>query len=74
MSSYSFTIKQGDHVLHSIENVMLPDPTEAWGFIQELSNQFLSPGLRVVVKDEEGNVVIMAGLMGADRMERQIAA
>jgi hypothetical protein len=74
MSSYSFTIKQGDRVLHSIENVMLPDPTEAWGFIQELSNQFPSPGLRVVVKDEEGNVVIMAGLMGADRMERQIAA
>ena len=31
MSSYSFTIKQGDHVLHSIENVVLPDPTEAWG-------------------------------------------
>ena len=74
MSSYSFTLKQGDHVLHSIENVMLPDPTEAWGFIQELSSQFPSPGLRVVVKDQEGNVVIMAGLMGAYQMEPQIAA
>ena len=74
MSSYSFTLKQGDHVLHSIENVMLPDPTEAWGFIQELSSQFPSPGLRVVVKDEEGNVVIMAGLMGTYQMEPQIAA
>ena len=74
MSSYSFIIKQGDHVLHSIENVVLPDPTEVWGFVQELSNQFPSPGLRVVVKDEEGDVVIMAGLMGAERIEPQIAA
>ena len=71
MSSYSIIIKQGDHVLHSIENVVLPDPTEAWSFIKELSNQFPSPGLRVVVKDEEGNVVIMAGLMGAERREHK---
>jgi hypothetical protein len=47
MSSYSFVIKQGDHVLNSIENVVLPDPTEAWSFIQELSNQF--PSLRLLV-------------------------
>ena len=74
MSSYSFTLKQGDHVLHSIENVMLPDPTEAWGFIQELSNQFPSPGLRVVVKDEDGDVVIMAGLVSQTISERNNAA
>ena len=74
MSSYSFTIKRGDHVLHSIEHVALPNPSEAWGFIQELSSQFPSPGLRVVVKDQQGNVVIMAGLMGASQIEPQFAA
>ena len=74
MSSYSFIIKQGDHVLHSIENVVLPDPTEAWSFIQELSNQFPTTGLRVVVKGEDGNVIIMAGLLGTDRPKPQIAA
>jgi len=74
MSSYSFTIKQGDLVLHSIENVVLPDPTEAWGFIQELSSQFPSPGLRVIVKDEDGDVVIMAGLVSQTISDRNTAA
>jgi hypothetical protein len=74
MSSYSFIIKQGDHILHSVENVLLPDQTEVWGFIQELSNQFPSPGLRVIVKDEEGSAVIMAGLIGTDRLQTEIAA
>ena len=74
MSSYSFTIKQGDHVLHSVEDVLLPDQTEVWGFIQELSNQFPSSGLRVVVKDEDGNAVIMAGLIGTDLLQAEIAA
>jgi hypothetical protein len=74
MSSYSFIIKQGDHILHSVENVLLPDQTEVWGFVQELSNQSPSSGLRVVVKDEEGNAVIMAGLIGTDRLPAEIAA
>ena len=74
MSSYSFTIKQGDHVLHSVEDVLLPDQTKVWGFIQELSNQFPSSGLRVVVKDEDGNAVIMAGLIETDRLQVEIAA
>jgi len=67
-------LKRGDHVLHSIENVPLPDPTDAWGFIEDLSRQFPSPGLRVIVKDRDGNIVIMAGLTGLERPESQIAA
>ena len=74
MPSYSFSIKQGDHVLHSLENVVVDDPTEAWGVIEDLSAQFPSPGLRVVVKDENDEVIIMAGLLGLAQPEAPIAA
>ena len=74
MPSYSVTIKQGDHVLHSLENVFVSDPTDVWGVIERLSAEFPTPGLRVIVRDENGDVVIMAGLISADRMKPQIAA
>ncbi len=74
MSCFSFFIKRGDHVLHSVENVALSDSAAAWGFIQDLSAQFPSPGLRVMVKDEEGNVVIMAGLVAGGYSGEQAAA
>jgi len=60
---YRFEIKQGEHVLRLLEDVSLPDPAAAWEFIDELANEFGESGLRVVVKDDEGNVVIMAGLV-----------
>ena len=74
MPSYSFTLKRGDQVLQSIDNVPLQDPADAWGFIEELSRRFPSPGLRVIVKDRDGDIVIMAGLTGLDRSSPQIAA
>jgi hypothetical protein len=64
MPRYNFAIKRGDVVIHSVENVPLPNPTDAWDVIDKLTSQFAAPGLRVVVKDDEGSVVIMAGLIG----------
>ena len=63
MLKYNFAIKRGDIVIHSLENVPLPDPADAWSVINRLTSQFAAPGLRVIVKDDEGSVVIMAGLI-----------
>jgi len=63
MPGYNFAIKRGDVVIHSVENVPLPNPADAWNVIDKLTSQFAAPGLRVVVKDDEGSVVIMAGLI-----------
>ena len=52
----------------------LADPADAWSFIEELSNQFDTPGLRVIVKDEDGDVVIMAGLVSQTISDRNTAA
>ena len=71
---YRFEIKQGEHVLRLIEDVSLPDPAAAWGFIDELANEIGGSGLRVVVKDAEGNVVIMAGLVAPARSTGDSAA
>ena len=74
MPSYHFQIKLGDCVLHSLDNVSLTDPAEAWDVIAELANQFQIPGHRVLVKDEHGRDVIMAGLIGANVSESKTAA
>jgi hypothetical protein len=74
MPSYQFQIKLGDRVLHSLDNVCLTDPAEAWDVIAELANQFPTPGHRVLVKDEHGSVVIMAGLIGSNASESKTAA
>lgn len=74
MPSYQFQIKLGDRVLHSLDNVSLTDPAEAWDVIAELATQFHTPGHRVLVKDEHGNVVIMAGLIGNNVSESKTAA
>jgi hypothetical protein len=74
MPTYSFTIRRGDHVIHSVADVYLNDPADAWGVIEELATQFETPGLRVIVKDEDGSVVIMAGLLSAGPLEQLTAA
>ena len=74
MPRFNFAIKRGDVVVHSVENVPLADPADAWSFIEELSNQFDTPGLRVIVKDEDGDVVIMAGLVSQTISDRNTAA
>ena len=69
MNIYSFTIKNSDQVLHSVEDVKLSDAAEAWVYIEQLARQFPSPGLRVIVKDESNEVVIMAGLNASNNSE-----
>ena len=74
MPRFNFAIKRDDTVVHSVESVLLPDPAHAWSFIEELSCKFESPGLRVIVKDEDGAVVIMAGLVSQNISARNTAA
>ncbi len=65
MGDYSFEIKRGERVLHSVEGVSLPEPAAAWGLIEDLARKFYAEGLRIVVKDEAGHIVIMAGLVSS---------
>ena len=74
MPSYNFQIKLSDRIVLSLDNVTLTEPTEAWEVISELATRFHTPGHRVLVKDEQGRVVIMAGLMGASALETITAA
>ena len=74
MTKYNFAIKRGDIVVHSLENVHLTDPADAWGVIDRLTGHFAAPGLRVIVKDDEGSVVIMAGLLSAPNAIEQKAS
>lgn len=74
MPRFNFAIKRGDAVVHSVEDVPLRNPADAWSFIEELSSQFDTPGLRVIVKDEDGEVVIMAGLVSQNISDRSTAA
>ncbi len=74
MPRFNFAIKRGDAVVHSVENVPLKDSAAAWSFIEELSKQFDAEGLRVIVKDEHGDVVIMAGLVSQGNYDRNTAA
>ena len=74
MPTYSFTIRRGDHIIHSVAGVSLTEPADAWGFIEEIATQFETPGLRIIVKDEDGGVVIMAGLLAAGHSEKLTAA
>jgi hypothetical protein len=73
MINYSITVLKRDTTLHSLEKVPLERPADAWGLIQKLANQFHGAGLRVVVKDEDGDVVIMAGLAGSSHQNEQLA-
>ena len=74
MPRFNFAIKRGDAVVHSVADVPLGNPVDAWSFIEELSNQFDTQGLRVIVKDEDGDVVIMAGLVSQNISDRNTAA
>ena len=65
MGDYTFEIKRGERVLYSVEGVSLLEPDEAWRLIEGLARKFDAEGLRIVVKDETGNIVIMAGLVSA---------
>ena len=65
MGDYTFEIKRGERVLYSVEGVSLLEPDEAWDLIEDLARKFNAEGLRIVVKDETGNIVIMAGLVSA---------
>lgn len=74
MADYRFEIKRAERELHVIERLPLAAPDEAWGVIQDLARKFNGPGLRIVVKDEAGAIVIMAGLVGARHALEQSAA
>ena len=74
MPKYNIAIKRGDIVIHSLENVPLPDPADAWSVIDSPTSQFACAGLRVIVKDDESTVVIMAGLVGTAQSVSQTTA
>jgi hypothetical protein len=74
MIRYSFTIKRGESVLYVAQDVLIADSTRIWSFIDDIASQFEEPGLRVVVTDDEGRVVIMAGIINPRKGDKRTAA
>lgn len=61
MAVYTVEIKRGDRVINVIPGKKFDDQCEAWRFVEELSYHYDSPGMRVVIKDRNGGVFLMAG-------------
>lgn len=74
MPKYNFAIKRGDTGIQSLENVPLPKPADPWSFIETLTSQFVAPGVRIIVKHDEGRVLIMVGVLGKSQSVDQGSA
>eukprot|EP01037_Dinobryon_pediforme_P025262 gene25262-27347_t len=55
---YDFEVREGDRVRHRVERVALPNMAEAWAIVGDLSRRFDRPGNRIMVRDENGGVLI----------------
>ena len=74
MSLYTVEIKRGDRVINVISGKAFADQCEAWRFVEELSYHYDSPGMRVVIKDQNGGVFLMAGFAAVQNSKQQLAS
>ncbi len=65
---YDFEVREGDRVHHRVERVALPNMAEAWAIVGDLSRRFDRPGARIMVRDENGGVLIYVGAISAQTM------
>ena len=65
---YDFEVREGDRVRHRVERVALPNMAEAWAIVGDLSRRFDRPGSRIMVRDENGGVLIYVGAIAAQTM------
>ncbi len=74
MATYTVEIKRGDRVINVIANREFADQCEAWRFVEELSYHYDSPGMRVIIKDQNGGVFLMAGFATVQGAQQKLAS
>jgi len=73
MTTYTVEVRRGEKVIHSELGKLFPNQCDAWQYVTELAAQFDIPGLRIVVKDEEGDILLMAGVGALQRVTEAAA-
>ena len=62
MTTYTVEVRRGEKAIHSELGKLFPNQGDAWQYVTELAAQFDIPGLRIVGKNEEGDILLMAGV------------
>ena len=73
MTLYTVEIKRGERVIHCEQEKQFSNQEDAWKYVVDLAADFYISGIRVVVKDEEGGILLMAGLNALQHMNETAA-
>jgi hypothetical protein len=65
MPSYDVEVRRDQRVLQVFRGAELADLDRAWDFVSALSRNWDSPGTRILVRDDRGDVVISIGVVAA---------
>ena len=63
MPTYSVEVKKSERVIRAFKSISFANTEAIWAFIEKLADELDRPGLRVIVKNETDEIVIMAGLI-----------
>jgi hypothetical protein len=74
VATYTVEIKRGDRVINTIVGKEFSDQIEAWRFVEELSYHYYALGMRVLIKDQNGSVFLMAGFTEAQNVQQKLAS
>lgn len=69
MHRYDFEVSRGSRVVYCERGVMLPNDRSAWGHVEIIADQVVTtPGARIRVADENGQIIILTGVVSAQRV------
>ena len=74
MARFDFLVRQGERVLHSTVRAEMLDLAAVWHRIDELADQYCTSGVRIIVRDANGETVISMGVLTIQRMRGVEAA
>ncbi len=74
MSRYTFEIHCGSATLMRQSDVELTNRSAVWDRVTELAQGVNEPGARVVVRDEEDEIIVSIGLWTVHNLVRKSAA
>jgi hypothetical protein len=67
--TYSIEVIQGGAVLYRCTGVVIDRLEDAWPLVARIAHKVDAPGARIRVRNQEGKIAIMVGLLTA-RMSR----
>lgn len=69
MHRYDFEVSRESRVVYCERGVMLPNDRSAWGHVQLIADHVVTtPGARIRVADEDGQIIILTGVVSAQRV------